>query len=79
MNGKISSVTELYNRLLPALRTKKHELNRDGIRIVKEKDIWDYNRLYNWKNATGLTISSMVDSILNTDGKDYEDFVINKK
>ena len=79
MNGKISSVTELYNRLLPALRTKKHELNRDGIRIVKEKDIWDYNRLYNWKNATGLTISAMVDSILNTDGKDYEDFVINKK
>lgn len=79
MNGKISSVTELYNRLLPALRTKKHELNRDGIRIVKEKDIWDYNRLYNWKNATGLTIFSMVDSILNTDGKDYEDFVINKK
>lgn len=78
MKNKISTQAELYKKVLPALRTKKHELIRKGIRIVKEIDIWNYNREYNWKDAKNLTLANMVDNILNTDDKLYEEYVINK-
>ena len=74
----INSQTELYKKVLPALRTKRHELILSGIKIVKEIDIWNYNKEYNWKNAKNLTLASMVDNILNTSDKSYEDYVIDK-
>lgn len=76
MENRFNSQTELFNKVKPALRTKKHELIRNGIRIVKEIDIWNYNKEYNWRKAKGLTLASMVDDILNTNDKAYEDYVI---
>lgn len=78
MEKTINSQTELYKKVLPALRTKKHELMLNGIKIVKEIDIWNYNKEYNWKNAKNLTLASMVDDILNTNDKSYENYVIEK-
>ncbi|MBO5475785.1 MAG: hypothetical protein J5982_04720 [Bacilli bacterium] len=78
MEKTINSQTELYKKVLPALRTKRHELLLNGIKIVKEIDIWNYNKEYNWKNAKNLTLASMVDNILNTSDKSYEDYVIDK-
>lgn len=78
MEKTINSQTELYKKVLPALRTKRHELMLNGIKIVKEVDIWNYNKEYNWKNAKNLTLASMVDDILNTSDKSYEDYVIDK-
>lgn len=78
MEKTINSQTELYKKVLPALRTKRHELMRNGIKIVKEIDIWNYNKEYNWKNAKNLTLASMVDDILNTSDKSYEDYVLDK-
>lgn len=78
MEKTINSQTELYKKVLPALRTKRHELMLNGIKIVKEIDIWNYNKEYNWKNAKNLTLASMVDDILNTSDKSYEDYVIEK-
>ena len=78
MEKTINSQTELYKKVLPALRTKRHELILSGIKIVKEIDIWNYNKEYNWKNAKNLTLASMVDNILNTSDKSYEDYVIDK-
>lgn len=78
MEKKINSQNELYRRVLPALRTKKHELIRNGIKLVKEIDIWNYNKDNKWKNVTGLTLASMVDDILNTEDKKYEDYVLEK-
>lgn len=78
MENRFNSQTELFNKVKPALRTKKHELIRNGIRIVKEIDIWNYNKEYNWRKAKGLTLASMVDNILNTSDKAYEDYVVNK-
>ncbi len=75
---KISSQKELYIKLLPALRTKKHELAANNMKFIKEIDIWNYNKLYNWKDAKGLTIASMVDNILNTPNALYEDYAIEK-
>lgn len=73
---EIKSQEELLNRLKPALRTKRNELELAGIRIVTEKDIWNYN-ISKWKNSTGLTLADLVDDILNTNNKEYEDYVIN--
>lgn len=78
MEKKINNQRDLYNKVLPALKTKRSELLRSGIRIVKEEDIWNYNKEYKWKSATSLTLASIVDDILNTDNKEYEDYVIKK-
>lgn len=78
MENKINTQKELFNRLLPALRTKKHELQASGIKIVNEYDIWNYNKLNNWVSSKDLTLATMVDNILNTDNKFYEEYVINK-
>lgn len=78
MENKFNSQMELFRRLKPALRTKRHEMMREGIKIVKDIDIWNYNKQFNWRNAKGLTISSMVDNILNTNASAYEEYVINK-
>ena len=78
MDSKISTQNELYLKLKPALRTKKHELFLNGIKYVKEIDIWNYNKEVNWRNARGLTLAGMVDNILNTSDKEYEKFVLDK-
>lgn len=78
MENKINSQMELYKRIKPALRTKKHELISTGIKIVTEKDIWDYNKENKWKNGKGLTIAIMVDDVLNTDNQAYYDYALKK-
>jgi hypothetical protein len=78
MENRIKSENDLYKRVLPALRTKKHELMLNNIKYITETDIWNYNKLYNWRNAKGLTISIMVDNILNTNDKEYENYVLSK-
>lgn len=78
MEKKINSQKELFNRLLPALRTKKHELIASGIKIVNEYDIWNYNKVANWVTSSELTLATMVDNILNTENNVYEEYVIRK-
>lgn len=78
MEKKINSQRDLYNKVLPALKTKKNELRRAGVRIVKEEDIWNYNKENKWRNASSLTLASIVDDILNTDDKEYENYVVKK-
>lgn len=75
--GKITNQSELFNRVLPALRTKKNELIRNDIKIINENDIWSFNKI-KWKNTSGLTISKMVDDILNTSDSDYVNYKIKK-
>ena len=48
------------------------------IKIVKEEDIWNYNKNKKWKNATSLTLAGIVDDILNTDNQEYENYVVQK-
>lgn len=78
MENKFNSQLELYNKLKPALRTKRHELYRGGLKIIKENDIWNYNKEAVWKNAKGLTIASMVNDILNTPTEAYENYINEK-
>lgn len=77
MDIKINSQEELLKLVKPALRTKRHELMGAGIKIVRESDIWNYN-IKKWKNDSGLTIADLVNDILNTSNKEYENYVLNK-
>ena len=78
MNIDIKSQKELFIRIKPALRCKKHELMASGIDFVSEIDIWNYNKNNIWKNIKGLTLYEIVDDVLNTPNEEYKRYVIDK-
>ena len=67
MDIEFSSVKELYERLIPALKTKEQELKRNNINYIKKEDIWNYLKITKWKGAKNLLLHQMVDDILNVD------------
>lgn len=67
MDVTFHSLEELYQRLLPALRTKKNEMRRGGYTYIKEEDIWNYLKEVKWVHARNLTLFDMVSDVLNTD------------
>ena len=79
-NEKIEfqSVKQLYNRLIPALRTKKAEMIRIGINYVNEEDIWNYLKEIKWKKANNLSLYDMVNDVLNTDSSLIEFYIKDK-
>lgn len=64
MKEEFKSLGELYNRIKPALSTKKDELVRNGINYIKEEDIWNCLKEVKWIKTTNLTLSEMVSDIL---------------
>lgn len=68
MNDEFQSVEELYQRVLPALHTKVHKLNRKGVSFVVEEEIWTL-LMEKWKKERGLTLYDIVDDILKLDEK----------
>ena len=66
MNDEFQSIDELYQRVLPALRTKRHKLSLLGITFVSEEDIWKL-LMDKWKHGRGLTLFDIVDDILKLD------------
>ena len=67
MDLEFSSLKDLYLRVEPALTSKKTELDRIGLSYIDKKDIWDYLVENKWKMGIDLTLSDVVDDILNTD------------
>lgn len=61
------SLKELYERLLPALKNKRRELNLLGYNYITEKDIWNYLKNKKWTNSHNLKLYQMVDDIINLD------------
>ncbi len=74
-----SSEEELYNRILPALRSKKKMLSRDGFKSINVEDIWKYMRDVKWKSSFGLELCDMVDDILNTSNIDISSYCIKER
>ncbi len=61
---EFNNLTELKNRLMPALRIKKEEINNKNI---TEEDIWNYLKDTKWKKSNDLSLSDMVNDILKLD------------
>jgi len=72
---RFKSLNELYNRLLPALRSKKKELNSKGYKYIHEEDIWNYLKQTAWKQNIQLTLDKMVDDILNTSNDEFDNYM----
>ena len=67
MNSEINSLKDLYQLLLPALKSKKREMKLSKYSYIKEIDIWNYIKDNIWQNSNNLTLSDIVSDILNTD------------
>jgi hypothetical protein len=77
-NIKFNSLTDLYNRLLPAMDTKVTELKLNGINYITIDDVWNYLKIYKWSKSKDLTLSQCVDDILNTSELEYKKYMKNK-
>ena len=78
MEVEFNSLEELYNRLKPALTTKKNEMNRSGYKYIKIEDIWNYLKEVKWKKAKGLSLYEMVSDVLNVDDLLIDDYLKQK-
>lgn len=78
MDIEFNSLEELYNRLKPALITKKNEMNRSGFKYIKIEDIWNYLKEVKWKKAKGLSLCEMVSDVLNVDDLLIDDYLKQK-
>ena len=56
MDITFNSLEELYERIKPALMTKKEEMKRKGYEYIKEEDIWNYLKEVKWKNSKDLML-----------------------
>ncbi len=61
-----TSQKDLYLALIPAFNVKKRLLKITKYNI-SNKDIWDYLIENKWKNSYNLTISEVVNDIINID------------
>ncbi len=75
MELEFNSQKELYNRVLPALKTKKSELRRKGIKNIKEVYIWDFLANEVFKNTTNLTLADVVSFIMHVDEERLYDYI----
>ena len=62
-----NSQQELFDRIRPALRSKKKILSKKGAKMLTEEDIWNFMRNYVWMNSSGLELCDMVDQILHAE------------
>ena len=67
MDITFNSLEELYERIKPALITKREEMRRQGYQYIKKEDIWNYLKEIKWRNSKNLSLYEMIDDILNTD------------
>lgn len=67
MDITFNSLEELYNRIKPALITKKEEMRRSGYIYIKIEDIWNYLKEEKWINSKNLSLYRMVNDVLNAD------------
>lgn len=64
MNIHFSNALELKQYLMPVLRLRKREFIKQNVQIT-EDEIWSYLVDSFWKQSTQLSLTQMVDDILN--------------
>ena len=76
MDFEFKSLKELYDRITPALISKKDELKKTGYNYIKEADIWNFLTNTKWKKSTSLTLVDMVNDVFNTSGEEINKYVM---
>ena len=66
---------ELYKALIPVFNVKKRLLLNDNYINITNEDIWKYLSITKWKYAYNLTISDMVNDIINIDALNIISFM----
>jgi hypothetical protein len=79
VDEKFNSITDLYKRVLPALKSKRRELEVSKVGFITEKDIWDYLRDEKWNKKSNLTLFDIVNDILNVEKNKLFEYMSNKK
>lgn len=74
VNDKTKTMANLYQKVLPALRSKRKELQTKNLGFITEKEIWDYLRLDKWPKEGDLTLFDIVDDILNMKEEDLLEY-----
>lgn len=75
VNENFGTLKDLYNRVLPALRSKVKELKMNHVFFVTEKDVWDCLRKNKWNGESDLTLFDIVNDILFVEEKDILNYV----
>ncbi len=78
MEYEFKSLKELYNRIKPALISKRCELEKKGYSIIQESDIWNYLTKTKWQDSHSLTLYEMVSDIFNVTGEEVNNYLIKK-
>lgn len=76
--SEFNSLEDLYNRIRPALTTKKEEMRRNGYVYIKEEDIWNYLKEVKWIRAKDLSLYQMTCDILDTNDIVIDDYLREK-
>ena len=75
---KFKSLQELYERILPALKSKTREIHKKGMNYIHEEDIWNYLKTYKWTSSRSLDLGDMVNDIFNIEERELDSFVKNE-
>ncbi len=75
MEEIIASLDCLYERLIPALKSKELEMHQNHMIYITKKDIWNFFYHTKWKKGNDLTLADLVDDILNTDNFEIDEYV----
>lgn len=77
MDMEFRSLKELYNRVVPALTSKKHEFRRKKI-VVTEEEIWTYLSETVFKESKNLQLNDIVSCIMHLEEDDIREYLENK-
>ena len=72
---KFKSLTELYERILPALKSKTREIHKKGMDYIHEEDIWNYLKNYKWTSSRALDLGDMVNDIFQVELNELDRYV----
>ena len=78
MDIEFSSLTELYDRIKPALNSKRKELERENLGYIQIEDIWNFLKERKWFQSRNLSLAEMVDDILNCHNYEIDMYVKEK-
>ena len=77
MDG-FSNLSQLYNRVKPALKSKCLDFKRLGINNISEADIWNYLKNNVWNKGKDLTLADIVDDIMSVNLEALDEYLTKK-